>query len=1146
VSDEISDLYVNLSANTSSFVAQMAGATTASKDLEDQSSNTSKMLLGIGVAALAAAAGLVAWGVTGADTFNQKMTLIRTQANDTTDDLGTMSQAVLNMAGAVGQTPDALADALYHITSAGFTGAQALDLLKSSADLADVGQSNLTDTTNGLIAMLRSGVPDVKNSAQAIGMLNAIVGSGNMTMDDLVGSLSKFMPVAGTFGVSAQSMGAALDTMTDQGYGSAQAATALRMTIAMMAAPTAASAGILKDLGLTATQTGSMTAALTEALAKSGVTQTQLASDMKQPDGLAVALTDLKSHMVDAGVSAQEQADIIARAFGGGKTGAAILDLYNNIGTVQQKFIDIGGAVDNWSGDLATQMGTNSQHILDFQATVDAMRIDLGDIFAPMADSAVKAFQGTLMVVGPAAISWVKDDAVPAIDDFGRFFEDDLVPAVESAGTALLGIAQVGGSAVTDVFGFIVNDLGPPLEDVLGFISNNGWVIDAIFGAWAARWVAMKAMGIATEVLQWGAAFSTFATVSGSTSAAMAATLGMGGTGGLSGAIRGVSEAAAGLGTTGAAAFESFGVSAATAVPAVAGVGEASTAAIPEVVSLGAASDATATAIAAWAASAPEAAAGVEGIGVAAATATPEVAAVGVAGDVAAAGLGAMLLPLGIMAAGAAIVTLALNWNSVTSALQGFFDPAGAAADQLQKLNEAAQQSLATDLATNLQQITQSLRQAAQTDATYSASLLTTTGAQDQLNESQQNVPKQLQAMANSYQQLNEQLAIAEQGTETISRSGTTWTVDLGQVEALQEQLANLKIPAAVTASWSTFSDEAQDVFNELATTSHGSGVLISEFYTQLQKDNGNTEEALDQLAASGNKNWTALAASAQTAAEQVQQTQQQTLVQGSMTAWDTIEQVYGAGTAAAAAALKGLSPAQQEVVTDLQNISTQSGISMSDLESLGSAGVIDTQVNVNGHMVTLTGTLQDVIQQLENAQGAVGVWGLDAQQATAEADSVIETYLGTLSQVAQEQIAASNWAATDEDPVKPPPSPEPVYSYDSGGVSTSAALAWVSGNGEPEAHIPQSMAGPMWPYLLGLLGGAPASSGGGGGGLASASAAMGAAATGGGSGGGVVIQIGSVTLQGISNPQEFIYELQNLALSAAKGQGIPSLFGSY
>jgi hypothetical protein len=87
-------------------------------------------------------------------------------------------------------------------------------------------------------------------------------------------------------------------------------------------------------------------------------------------------------------------------------------------------------------------------------------------------------------------------------------------------------------------------------------------------------------------------------------------------------------------------------------------------------------------------------------------------------------------------------------------------------------------------------------------------------------------------------------------------------------------------------------------------------------------------------------------------------------------------------------------------------------------------------------------------------------------------------------------------------------------------------------------------MAGPVWPYLLALVGKGSSPSGGGVTGAAMGAAMAAPGATGGG--GGIVVQSMSVTLQGISNPQEFVYELQNLLLSAAKGQGIPSLLGSF
>jgi hypothetical protein len=83
-----------------------------------------------------------------------------------------------------------------------------------------------------------------------------------------------------------------------------------------------------------------------------------------------------------------------------------------------------------------------------------------------------------------------------------------------------------------------------------------------------------------------------------------------------------------------------------------------------------------------------------------------------------------------------------------------------------------------------------------------------------------------------------------------------------------------------------------------------------------------------------------------------------------------------------------------------------------------------------------------------------------------------------------------------------------------------------------------------MWPYLLALVGKGSSPSGGGVTGAAMGAAMAAPGATGGG--GGIVVQSMSVTLQGISNPQDFLYELQNIVLSTAKGQGVPSLFGSY
>ena len=282
---------------------------------------------GIGIAA--AAIGIGVTSVKMAATFQQSVTLIKTQANDTTDSFQSISDHLTSMAGTVGQTPNALATAMFHAASAGITGAKAYALVKDSAELAAVGQSNLEDTTNSMVAVYKSYYGNVTNAKEATadmastqGMLNAIVGDGNMRMNDLNSAISTgIMPTAATFGVSLQSVGASLDYLTNKGMPANKATQSLRMGMILMAAPTAKATKLLTDMGETSAQAASDSSFMQQAFEGAGITTTQLANDLQQPNGITVALTDMKTKMTAAGVSAQEQAAVITRAFGGGRSG---------------------------------------------------------------------------------------------------------------------------------------------------------------------------------------------------------------------------------------------------------------------------------------------------------------------------------------------------------------------------------------------------------------------------------------------------------------------------------------------------------------------------------------------------------------------------------------------------------------------------------------------------------------------------------------------------------------------------------------------------------------------------------------------------------------------------------------------------------
>src|SRR5438046_3160334 len=78
----------------------------------------------------------------------------------------------------------------------------------------------------------RSGIKGAQTFGQTASTVNAIIGAGNMRMEDFVAAIGTgILPSAKTFGVSLQSVGAGLALMTDEGVPAVDAATRLRMSL---------------------------------------------------------------------------------------------------------------------------------------------------------------------------------------------------------------------------------------------------------------------------------------------------------------------------------------------------------------------------------------------------------------------------------------------------------------------------------------------------------------------------------------------------------------------------------------------------------------------------------------------------------------------------------------------------------------------------------------------------------------------------------------------------------------------------------------------------------------------------------------------------------------------------------------------------
>jgi TP901 family phage tail tape measure protein len=301
------------------------------------------------VGGLALAAGLAASVKTAAD-FQAAMKRIQTQAGASSKDVAVLSKGILGLRD-VQQGPIELANAMYHLKSVGLDNASAMKALAAASKLAAVGGANLEDTTNAIAGAWRSGIRGAANFGQAAATVNAIIGAGNMRLADFNAALGTgILPAARTFGLSLKQVGAALALMTDEGIPAQDAATRLRMSFSLLGAPSAAADKQLHAIGL------------------SGL---QLAQAMRGPDGLIGAITLLKTHLDASGLSASKQAQILSRAFGGGRSSSAILTLINNLDTLRRKQDQVNNSTGKFGAAVAAQQKTASAqlHILgaDFQ-----------------------------------------------------------------------------------------------------------------------------------------------------------------------------------------------------------------------------------------------------------------------------------------------------------------------------------------------------------------------------------------------------------------------------------------------------------------------------------------------------------------------------------------------------------------------------------------------------------------------------------------------------------------------------------------------------------------------------------------------------------------------------------------------------------
>ncbi|NUP48061.1 MAG: phage tail tape measure protein [Catenulispora sp.] len=419
---EVGDLYVILRAVTEPFRASMREAAAEGEASSGRISGAFGRLSRIGIGVGAAAATIAGVTVKMAGDFQAEMAKLTTQAGVAKDKMGELSNGVLNLAGQVGFSPTSLAESLFHVESnfesLGISAPKALELVKIAAEGAATGHADLVDVTNALTAAVASGIPGVQNFSQAMGVLNGIVGVGDMQMQDLANAFgSGMVATVKGFGLTIRDVGAALAVFGDNNIRGSLAGNQLRMSVMALAMP-------VKSAGYW--------------LEKFGMTGQTLADDMKK-GGLKLALEDLQGRFKKAGITAKDQGDVITQMFGR-KAGAGLNVLMDQMDRLESKYPALDKAASGFGDSWAGTQKTFNQQLKETEQGLIAMGIKLGTVLLPY----VQKFLGWVRV----GVNWLTQHK-SAVMVLAGALGVTLVAAIVAVGGAL--VAAIGWAEVIAV-----------------------------------------------------------------------------------------------------------------------------------------------------------------------------------------------------------------------------------------------------------------------------------------------------------------------------------------------------------------------------------------------------------------------------------------------------------------------------------------------------------------------------------------------------------------------------------------------------------------------------------------------------------------------------------------------------------------------
>ena len=206
-------------------------------------------------AAFSASVGSVTSSIKAFADLQQTLVLTNSIAGGTAKELQNMNDAVRNMALGFKFSATEGAQALYFLSSAGFSVQQSLSALNGVALLAQATLTDLAQTSDTIANTLSAFNLEADQSTRVANLFAAAISVTQATMDKLSYSMRYVGPVAAEMGASVEQTVVALSGLYQVGNRGQQAGTLLRDVLIRLVNPSAEAATVLSKVGISVADT---------------------------------------------------------------------------------------------------------------------------------------------------------------------------------------------------------------------------------------------------------------------------------------------------------------------------------------------------------------------------------------------------------------------------------------------------------------------------------------------------------------------------------------------------------------------------------------------------------------------------------------------------------------------------------------------------------------------------------------------------------------------------------------------------------------------------------------------------------------------------------------------------------------------------